>query len=125
MADRDLLFGATEQQIRALVTQLKRGGAPGLKLELLADLVYAGLNASGFSEVQRVKLVVAAESVVQGIRISPLAASWPFEALSRRAGVQEDVVEVSVGSLTLRHLTLHILAIVVKPALHFRLRLIT
>lgn len=32
-----------------------------------------------------------------GVRVSPLAKWWPFEALGRRKRVDEDVVEVSMG----------------------------
>lgn len=31
------------------------------------------------------------------MRVSPLAKWWPFEALGRRKGVDEDVAEVSTG----------------------------
>ena len=99
LADRDLLVWATEQQIKALLCQLKRGGAPGLTVELLTELVYAGLNAPGFSEPQKARLVAAAERVGMGIRLSPLAAFWPFEVLGRKEGVEEDVVEVSISIL--------------------------
>lgn len=84
--------------------------------------MYAGLNALGFSDSQRAKLVAAAEPVVQGIRISPLAAFWPFEVLSRREGIQEDVVEVSLGltpSIRSSRSALHGLLLVVRPAFLF------
>jgi len=99
LADRDLLFWATEQQIKALISQLRRGGAPGLTNQLLAELVYAGLNAPGFSESQRAILVAAAEWAGACIRISPLAVFWPFEVLGRKGGVEEDIVEVSIFSI--------------------------
>lgn len=96
LADRDLLFWATEQQIKMLVIQIKRGGAPGLTSQLLVELVYSGLNAPGFSESQRAALLAAAEWAGTGIRLSPLAAFWPFKVLGRKTGIGEDVVEVSI-----------------------------
>ncbi len=94
--DRHRLFRALELQIQALICQLRRGGAPGLSWELLTELVYAGLNAPGFSEPHRAELAATANSVGIPVRLSPLAAFWPFEVLGRKKGVEEDVVEVSI-----------------------------
>ncbi len=74
-----------------------RGGTgnPQINEQLLTELVYAGLNAAGFSEMQRAQLVRSADGVGSRIRISPLASVWPFEVLGRKADTDEDVIEVS------------------------------
>lgn len=59
----------------------------------------AGLNASGFSEKQRWELVQAAEYVGGEVKLSPLMKWWPWEALSRKAGSGEDVIEVREPTL--------------------------
>ncbi|KAI9817541.1 MAG: hypothetical protein M1827_001152 [Pycnora praestabilis] len=94
LSDRDLLFWATEQLVRILVANSRRGRSPiNVGGQLLLELVYAGLNAPGFTESQRAVLVAAAESAGRGIRLSPLATSWPFEVLGRKKDVEEDVME--------------------------------
>ena len=98
---RDQLFAATRDQLRALTSTVNRGGLPGLTENLLNDLLIAGLNAHGFSERQRWELRQAAGFVGARIAMSPLAQRWPFEALGRKAGVEEDVVEVSSVIYTL------------------------
>ena len=98
---RDQLFTATRDQLRALTSTVNRGGLPGLTENLLNDLLMAGLNAHGFSERQRWELRQAAGFVGTRIAMSPLAQWWPFEALGRKAGVEEDVVEVSNMALPL------------------------
>ena len=65
-----------------------------LHVGLLRDLLSAALNARGFSEKQRWELHQTAELVNRGFLISPLAAYWPFQALGRKRGIEEDVVEV-------------------------------
>ncbi|KAL8815488.1 MAG: hypothetical protein Q9191_008462, partial [Dirinaria sp. TL-2023a] len=110
---RDAVFTACRDQIRILVTILKKTttnaswsattGPTGLTPSLLEDLLLAGLNAPGFSERQRWELVSAAEGAGEKVRISPLARWWPFEVLGRRQGKKEDVVEYYVNLLT-RHL---------------------
>ncbi len=92
---RDQLFAATRDQLKTLSYTVNRGGQPGLTETLLNDLLMAGLNAYGFSERQRWELRQAAGFVGSKIAMSPLAKGWPFEALGRKAGVEEDVVEVS------------------------------
>jgi len=58
---------------------------------LLKSLIHAGLNAAGFSEKQRWELSQIGQF---GFRLSPLAQYWPFEVVGRKAGMEEDVVEV-------------------------------
>ena len=81
--------------MRQLVFTLKRDRVLNLDKELLFQLLLAGLNAPGFSERQRWELLEAAEYRGDDIRLSPLSQWWPWEALGRRAGVPEDVIEVS------------------------------
>ena len=95
LTTRDQLFAATRDQIKTLTSTVNRGGLPGLTESLLNDLLMAGLNAHGFSEKQRWELRQAAGFVGSRVAMSPLAQCWPFEALGRKAGVDEDVVEVS------------------------------
>ncbi|KAI9791359.1 MAG: hypothetical protein M1835_000376 [Candelina submexicana] len=101
LADRNLLFRATEQLVRALVGQLMRGGnmSPQMNEQLLTELVYAGLNAPGFSEGQRAQLVGSADWIGGRIRISPLASVWPFEVLGRKPDTDEDVIEYFAACL--------------------------
>ncbi|KAI9721267.1 MAG: hypothetical protein M1812_002429 [Candelaria pacifica] len=101
LADRDLIFRATEQLVRALIVQLRREGtaSPQINEQLLIELVYAGLNAPGFSEGQRARLVRSADWVGGRIRISPLASVWPFEVLGRKADIDEDVIEYFAACL--------------------------
>lgn len=82
--------------LRQLVFFLKRGGLPNVDYNLLLEYMITGLNATGFSERQRWELVQAAEYSGQDVRISPLAQWWPWEALRRRAGTEEDVVKVRI-----------------------------
>lgn len=101
LSDRNKLYTATHDLLAALVRHLKHAehgsgsGIAGLTESLLTDLLYAGLNAPGFSERQRSELLLVSEWAAVGVRVSPLAKWWPFEALGRRKGVDEDVVEVS------------------------------
>ena len=92
---RDQLFAATRDQIKTLTGTVTHGGLPGLTENLLNDLLMAGLNAYGFSDKQRWELRHTADLVRFKFAMSPLAHFWPFEALGRKAGVDEDVVEVS------------------------------
>lgn len=85
--------------LRHLVYFLKRGGLSNINHNLLFEYMITGLNAVGFSERQRWELVQAAEHTGQSIRISPLSQWWPWEALGRRAGIEEDVVRVSIRRL--------------------------
>ncbi|MCJ1466219.1 hypothetical protein MMC07_004838 [Pseudocyphellaria aurata] len=93
VATRNQIFAATRDQIKTLVVSLKRGGAPNLTQSLLTDLMLAGLNAAGFSEKQRWELVQAAEYVGGEVKLSPLMKWWPWEALGRKVGSEEEVIK--------------------------------
>ena len=73
-------------------------GSPHITEELLKDLLSAALNAAGFSERQRWELSEATDFARHHFRISPLSQWWPFEVLGRKPNIDEDVVEVSMGS---------------------------
>ena len=75
---------------------------PHLSESLLTELLYAGLNAPAFSEIQRLELRQAAGTVGDKIRMSPLVPYWPFEVLCRKAGVEEDYIEVVTASIIMR-----------------------
>ena len=79
---------------------LKFRGSPHITEDLLKDLLSAALNAAGFSERQRWELSEATDYARHHFRISPLSEWWPFEVLSRKPYMDEDVVEVSMGSPT-------------------------
>lgn len=104
---RDQLFAATRDQLKTLTSTINRGGLPGLTENLLNDLLMAGLNAYGFSDRQRWELRQLAGMAGSKVPMSPLAQLWPLEAVGRKAGVDEDVVEVSklVHSLSLMLMT--------------------
>lgn len=74
------------------------GGTPLLTEQLLKDLLMAGLNAPGFSEKQHWELYQMSEYARQHFRMSPLLQHWPWEVLSRKPHVEEDVVEVSTSN---------------------------
>ena len=89
--------------VTMLVHQLRRSGegwSPNITESLLNEVLMAGLNAPAFSERQRWELRHTAEDVGEKIRLSPLTACWPFEVLCRKAGSDEDVVEVSLFSFS-------------------------
>lgn len=77
-----------------MVNNLKRGGGLNINQALLTELMIAGLNTPGFSESQRWELVQVSEYVGRQVKLSPLMKWWPWEALGRKAGSEEDVVEV-------------------------------
>lgn len=89
--------------MRILLTNVKKGAHSQLSGALVEELLYAGLNAHGFSEKQRWILCQTAEITGRAVRISPLAKDWPFEVLVRKPNVPEDVVTWYVDRLT-RHL---------------------
>ena len=68
----------------------------GLNEGLLKELVLAGMNAYGFSDVQRYELYHTACPVLgrEWISLSPLMPKWPFEVMGRKTRCEEDVVEV-------------------------------
>lgn len=73
-------------------------GSPNITEDLLKDLLSAALNAAGFSERQRWELSEATDLARHEFRISPLNQWWPFEVLGRKPHMDEDVVEVRMGS---------------------------
>lgn len=107
VATRNQLFTATRDQIKTLVTSLKRGGAPNLSQSLLTELMLAGLNASGFSEKQRWELVEAAEYVGGEVKLSPLMKWWPWETVGRKIGSEEEVIEVSALAIVFYSFSKH------------------
>ncbi|KAL8680032.1 MAG: hypothetical protein Q9186_003750 [Xanthomendoza sp. 1 TL-2023] len=93
---RDEIFRSTLSLVNILMNQLNRANevyTPHISETLLADLLYAGLNVSAFSEQQRWALCKAGSPVGVKVRMSPLAEVWPFEVLGRKAGIDEDVVQ--------------------------------
>lgn len=103
---RNQIFAAVQDLIKILMINLKRGGAPNITQNLLTELIFAGLNAPGFSEKQRWLLVEAAEYAGDEVKLSPLMKWWPWETLGRKPGSEEDVVEVCViFSRLFKHIT--------------------
>lgn len=94
LTTRNQIFAATRDQIKILVNNLKRGGGLNITQALLTELMIAGLNSPGFSESQRWELVQVSEYVGGEVKLSPLMKWWPWEALGRKAGSEEDVVQV-------------------------------
>ena len=81
--------------LRALITAVSPMSSFGLTSELLTDLLYAGLNAPGFSEKQKWDLCQAADWGAKSVAISPLAKGWPWLVLARKPDWDDDVVMVS------------------------------
>ena len=97
LGDRDRLFNATLRQVEALVNRLGNGQKDdGIDNNLLEELIYAGLNATGFSEQQRAELIYAGREVGRKMKVSVFGRWWPFEALNRKDNVPDDVVDVSL-----------------------------
>ena len=95
---RDELCSATYLMLQALVHQLQSGGFPHqLNDALLQDLLYAGLNAPGFSESQKWKLAIAAGYAGNEVRMSQQCENWPYHTIGRKANWDEDVIRVSVS----------------------------
>ncbi|KAL8736096.1 MAG: hypothetical protein Q9181_002558 [Wetmoreana brouardii] len=94
MKTRNEMFRQTLNLINLLVNHLSRGENFGVNLSesLLMELLYAGLNAPGFSEQQRWTLHQAARLPESRIRMSKFAVDWPFEVLGRKTGMDEDHV---------------------------------
>ncbi len=101
LGERDTIFKATRDSVRALTDQLTRGVAqPPLTLQLLQELVHAGLEAPGFSETQRAQIIDAAGGLVGiPVYVTPIAGIWPFEVLQRKDDVSEELVQVSTTLL--------------------------
>lgn len=79
------LFKAYLKQLEALVSRVKSPTVSrevGLDTKLLLDLIFAGLNAAGFSERQKNQIYQHAVVVGTGFPISKHAAIWPFKTLS-------------------------------------------
>src|ERR1700761_3814237 len=79
------LFTAYQRQLVALIAKLRNPNVQrevGLSNQLLMDLIFAGLNAAGFSERQKAMIVHACQAVGHGFPISRHAATWPFQTLS-------------------------------------------
>ena len=96
LGTREQVFNTARDMLRHLVYFLRRGGLSNVNHNLLFEYMITGLNAPGFSERQRWELVQVAEHTGQSIRISPLSQWWPWEALGRRPGIEEDVVQVRI-----------------------------
>ncbi|KAI9737921.1 MAG: hypothetical protein M1834_009291 [Cirrosporium novae-zelandiae] len=91
--DRERMFRTLVGQIKALIVQMNRKDVDhNLNDRLLKELVYAGLNASGFSEQQRFLIVDTALPYSQDVRVSPFLAYWPFETVGRKADMEEDII---------------------------------
>ena len=103
IGQRNQIFAAANDLIRILLNHIHRRTDPYLHQTILEELLYAGLNATGFSDNQRWQLCKTAEQVGRAIRLSPLAKDWPFEVLSRKLDVPEDLMNYYVDLLT-KHL---------------------
>ena len=100
---RNDIYDTLVHLLRILLNNVDQGAHPLLNQGLVQELLYAGLNAPGFSEKQRWDLT--RDGGVQGrsVKISPLAKHWPFNVLGRKTNVPEDVMVWYVDRLT-RHL---------------------
>ncbi|MCJ1390316.1 hypothetical protein MMC18_003174 [Xylographa bjoerkii] len=89
---RDQLFNATLKMLRALMATVSPTSSFGLTSELLMDLLYAGLNAPGFSEKQKWELCQVADWAAKAVAISPLTRGWPWLVLARKPDWDDDVI---------------------------------
>lgn len=96
MVTRNQLFIAACDQVHYLMIAVRYGSHPKLNIDLLSELLSAGLNAPGFSERQRWELCQAAELNGPDFGVSPLSEWWPWEALGRKANIADDFIEVKV-----------------------------
>ena len=87
-----------KKQLQTLVSAVRISASERLTTELLTALLHAGLNAPGFGEKQKWELYLIGQQGAAGIRISPLSASWPFQALGRKQNWEEDVVMVGLAA---------------------------
>ncbi|MCJ1475476.1 hypothetical protein MMC13_004139 [Lambiella insularis] len=101
IGQRDAVHTHVVKQIRALVIALRHSHPPDLTPTLLKELMYAGLNVPAFPEAHKWAICFAAEWASADVCISPYAQSWPFLALSRKPGWEEDVVEWYVELINL------------------------
>ncbi|MCJ1288080.1 hypothetical protein MMC26_007433 [Xylographa opegraphella] len=89
---RDQLFNATLKMLRSLMASVSPTSPFGLTSELLTDLLYAGLNAPGFSEKQKWDLCQVADWAAKAVAISPLTRGWPWLVLARKPDWDDDVI---------------------------------
>ncbi|RMD42584.1 hypothetical protein DV735_g2568, partial [Chaetothyriales sp. CBS 134920] len=87
LEDRDLLFKAYHNQLCALLYKILVEDAAGLDAGLVAAFVDAGVNCPGFSESQKACIYDAAGLGYNHRGVSHFGAAWPFETLSKPAGV--------------------------------------
>ena len=81
--------------LRALMATVSPTSSFGLTSELVTDLLYAGLNAPGFSEKQKWDLCQVADWAAKAVAISPLTRGWPWLVLARKPDWEDDVIMVS------------------------------
>ena len=107
LGDRDAIYEAVRKQLGILATAIQKATCqrvadpriPPSELteDLLSELLHAGLNAPGFSEQQKWRLWQGLLPFSHRVaRMSFLSEGWPWFALSRKPGSDEDVVQVSV-----------------------------
>ena len=105
--ERKLIFDTTLTCFRWLIAFIRRGKDQALTPILLQELAVAALTCPGFSEQQKSTIVstmqqggfggMAAGSGI-GVRFggnSRLSSVLPFQVLAFKAGVSEEVIEVS------------------------------
>lgn len=106
LGDRDAIYEAVKRQLSTLATALQKAAyqraadprIPPSELteDLLSDLLQAGLKAPGFSEQQKWHLWQVLLPFSQRIaRMSTLSEIWPWLALSKTPGRDEDIIRVS------------------------------
>ena len=96
---RDQLFHSTCIMILCLLSTFNTTGQTSqLNEALLKDLLYAGLNAAGFSEKQKCHLVIMADFYGNDVRMSQQCRTWPFFSIGRKVNWDEDVMRVSRSS---------------------------
>ena len=79
------IFTAFKKQLDVLVYRVTAPGMPrevGLDNKLLLDLIFAGLNAPGFTERQKAQIIEACSVVGSGFPLSKHAPAWPFQTLA-------------------------------------------
>ena len=79
------LYNAFKRQLDSLLMKLTMPNVPrevGLDTKLIMDLIFAGLNAPGFSERQKAAIVDCCAAVGTGFPISTHAPTWPFLTLT-------------------------------------------
>ncbi|MCJ1386533.1 hypothetical protein MMC17_009659 [Xylographa soralifera] len=89
---RDQLFNAILKMLRTLMATVSPTSSFGLTSDLLTDLLYAGLNAPGFSEKQKWDLCQVADWAAKTVAISPLTKGWPWLVLARKPDWDDDVI---------------------------------